>query len=142
MKKKLREAMARSVQGILSKSPVIIYTSDRGENGTSDDEDPTCAICLETFKSGEKLRKLGKNAQRPGLTWIHLVDLVCSHSFHLACIDPWLLTRQLCPLCNRNILRNSVPSISSGLMLDASERHPTQTNLSVESSAPIENSNL
>ena len=71
-KKKLREAMARSVQEILSKSPVLIYDSNQRENVTREDEDPTCAICLETFKSGEKLRKLGKSTWRPGYVCIHL----------------------------------------------------------------------
>ena len=71
-KKKLREAMARSVQEILSKSPVLVYDSNHRENVTREDEDPTCAICLETFKSGEKLRKLGKNTRRPGFVCIHL----------------------------------------------------------------------
>lgn len=91
-KKKLREAMARSVQEILSKSPVLVYDSNQRENVTREDEDPTCAICLETFKSGEKLRKLGKNTRRPGLTcirlWFSLLALLSFDMYWSVAINP------------------------------------------------------
>jgi hypothetical protein len=41
----------------------------------------------------------------------------------MTCIDPWLLSHQSCPLCNRNILRNSIPSISSSIMAVINERN-------------------
>lgn len=55
--------------------------------------------------------------------------LVCSHYFHITCIDPWLLSRQSCPLCNRNILRNSIPSISSSVMAAINERNEISTTI-------------
>jgi len=59
MKKKHRQELAQSVQQMLDKSPVIIYDSTKREDDQNDDE-PMCAICLELFKTKEKLRKLGK----------------------------------------------------------------------------------
>ncbi|CAF1047630.1 unnamed protein product [Adineta steineri] len=107
--KKLRLALEKSTQQILDKSPIIIYDPNNKDNVFSDDS-PMCAICLESFENNEKLRKL-----------------VCSHYYHLTCIDPWLLAHQSCPLCNRNILRNSIPSISSSIMDRFNEGNSVQT---------------
>lgn len=56
-KKKLRQAIARSTEEILRKSPVISYDAN---DPTLDHDDPTCAICLETFQAEDQLRKLGE----------------------------------------------------------------------------------
>ena len=60
--------------------------------GSHDDDDggECCAICLCRFCAGDELR-----------------TLPCSHAFHVACIDSWLLHRRgcdskqppTCPLC-------------------------------------------
>uniref|UniRef100_A0A8R1IN19 RING-type domain-containing protein n=1 Tax=Caenorhabditis japonica TaxID=281687 RepID=A0A8R1IN19_CAEJA len=55
------------------------------------DDPDTCAICLESFSHGEKLR-----------------HLPCRHVFHCKCIDVWLTqTRKVCPLCKRKIRSDS-----------------------------------
>ncbi|XP_061365367.1 RING-H2 finger protein ATL56-like [Gastrolobium bilobum] len=42
-----------------------------------------CAVCLENFKVGDACRLLPN----------------CSHSFHVQCIDPWILKTPICPIC-------------------------------------------
>ncbi|CAF0761550.1 unnamed protein product [Adineta ricciae] len=93
--KKDRQALAKSAEEILAKSPVIIFDA-ANQNLEFRDENPMCAICLETFSNKEKIRKLA-----------------CTHYYHIDCIDPWLLSHQSCPLCNQSILQTAIPSISS-----------------------------
>ena len=42
-----------------------------------------CAVCLESFKVGDACRLLPN----------------CSHSFHVHCIDSWILNTPFCPIC-------------------------------------------
>ncbi|KAG5035588.1 hypothetical protein AAZX31_04G164800 [Glycine max] len=42
-----------------------------------------CAVCLENFKVGDVCRLLPN----------------CSHSFHVQCIDSWILQTPVCPIC-------------------------------------------
>lgn len=45
--------------------------------------DLECVICLESFKFGERCRFLPN----------------CRHTFHVQCIDSWLLNKPICPIC-------------------------------------------
>lgn len=56
------------------------YTAFRFE--AKSQEDTTCAICMETLKTGEMVK-----------------SLQCSHKFHSKCINNWLLQKLQCPLC-------------------------------------------
>lgn len=49
----------------------------------SSTEDPQCTICLGDYQEKEVLRIMPK----------------CGHSFHLSCIDPWLMKQSTCPVC-------------------------------------------
>ncbi|KAF7838351.1 RING-H2 finger protein ATL47 [Senna tora] len=59
-----------------------------------------CAVCLCEFSEQDKLRLLP----------------MCSHAFHINCIDTWLLSNSTCPLCRATISISS--SSSSGLSME------------------------
>ena len=47
-----------------------------------------CSICIEDVKGGDRIRTID-----------------CGHSFHMACLDPWLLRHSECPNCKRSLRR-------------------------------------
>lgn len=55
-------------------------TRTRNDNGDADNK--KCAICLESFCDNDELR-----------------TLPCIHMYHVACIDGWLPTNGICPVC-------------------------------------------
>nr|XP_009588993.1 RING-H2 finger protein ATL46-like isoform X2 [Nicotiana tomentosiformis] len=50
-----------------------------------------CAVCLCEFSEHDKLRLLP----------------LCSHAFHIHCIDTWLLSNSTCPLC-RGVITSGI----------------------------------
>jgi hypothetical protein len=74
--------------------PVIVHASQEliqamtTEETLEEDFENNCAICQDSMRQGELVRKI----------------TVCSHQFHRSCIDNWLLNSSvLCPTCRHDI---------------------------------------
>jgi hypothetical protein len=74
--------------------PVIVHASQEiieamsTQETLEEDSENNCAICQDTMRQGELVRKIR----------------ACSHEFHRSCIDNWLLNSSvLCPTCRHDI---------------------------------------
>ncbi|KAL6983173.1 Receptor y region, transmembrane domain- and RING domain-containing protein 2 [Sarracenia purpurea var. burkii] len=96
--------------------PSLIFTAVVEDNCTS----TTCAICLEDYSVGEKLR-----------------ILPCRHKFHALCVDAWLTTwRTFCPVCKRDARTSTCdPPASERTPLLSSSPASLVTSSSILSSA-------
>ncbi|KAM7280806.1 hypothetical protein ACFE04_007940 [Oxalis oulophora] len=65
-------------QAFIDSLPVFHYKEIVGLKESAD-----CPVCLCEFSDKDKLRLLP----------------ICSHAFHINCIDTWLLSNSSCPLC-------------------------------------------
>ncbi|XP_039130063.1 RING-H2 finger protein ATL13-like [Dioscorea cayenensis subsp. rotundata] len=70
-------------QSCIDTLPIFLYKAIIGLKDPFD-----CAVCLCEFEPDDKLRLLP----------------MCSHAFHLGCIDTWLLSHSTCPLCRTSLL--------------------------------------
>lgn len=106
-KDRLQSRLSSAAKKALTKIPIISVS----ENPPTDE---SCVICLDTIKTGDTIRQLGMlQINNHKLNKKSITFLVCGHTFHHHCVDPWLLNHRHCPLCNLDILaayRVSLPS--------------------------------
>ncbi|KAF8081024.1 hypothetical protein N665_0909s0011 [Sinapis alba] len=81
-------------QALIDALPVFLYKDIKG----SSKEPFDCAVCLCEFSEDDKLRLLP----------------VCSHAFHIDCIDTWLLSNSTCPLCRGTLQDFSFEFFAAG----------------------------
>ncbi|XP_060217172.1 RING-H2 finger protein ATL74-like [Lycium barbarum] len=74
----------------LKKLPCFLYKVEERDRDIQEDS-LECAVCLERFKSGENCRLLTN----------------CNHSFHVKCIDSWLIKTPYCPICRTIAMKQS-----------------------------------
>lgn len=73
-------------QALIESLPVFLYREIVGLKEPFD-----CAVCLSEFAPVDKLRLLP----------------LCSHAFHVDCIDTWLLSNSSCPLCRGTLFSSN-----------------------------------
>ncbi|KAG7587016.1 Zinc finger RING-type [Arabidopsis thaliana x Arabidopsis arenosa] len=77
------ELEARGLSGdSLRKLPCFIMSSEMVKRQVTH-----CTICLQDIKTGEITRSLPR----------------CDHTFHLVCVDKWLIRHGSCPICRQAV---------------------------------------
>uniref|UniRef100_A0A1J3JQ72 Receptor homology region, transmembrane domain-and RING domain-containing protein 4 n=1 Tax=Noccaea caerulescens TaxID=107243 RepID=A0A1J3JQ72_NOCCA len=106
----------------LRSMPTTIFNGVCEEASTS----VSCAICIEDYRIGDKLR-----------------ILPCHHKFHVGCVDLWLgQRRSFCPVCKRDArtISNDTPASEHTYLLSPGSTPTSSFLLSSPSSTPLQSS--
>uniref|UniRef100_A0A1J3I5Q9 Receptor homology region, transmembrane domain-and RING domain-containing protein 4 n=1 Tax=Noccaea caerulescens TaxID=107243 RepID=A0A1J3I5Q9_NOCCA len=106
----------------LRSMPTTIFNGVCEEASTS----VSCAICIEDYRIGDKLR-----------------ILPCHHKFHVGCVDLWLgQRRSFCPVCKRDARTISIdtPASEHTYLLSPGSTPTSSFLLSSPSSTPLQSS--
>ncbi|KAE8675735.1 Endonuclease/exonuclease/phosphatase family protein [Hibiscus syriacus] len=93
----------QSINSELKQIPVLVYEestalSTRSSCFDTNLEDQNCAICLEGYVHGDRVRVLPR----------------CKHMFHKKCTEEWLEVPSLnCPICRDQVLEHCLRSARS-----------------------------
>ena len=95
----------------LTRDQVLLLDEEEYKPEITDENDEAacCAICLEEFELGEKVRVLP-----------------CGHKFHEDCLIPWLTERHAsCPLCKMDVLQHvkEIEAKQNGGSENANNKH-------------------
>ncbi|EGD82137.1 hypothetical protein PTSG_02811 [Salpingoeca rosetta] len=82
-----QEEMSQRVQTALDHLPTRQYDAAQDKTEEGDSSHDQCVVCLQNYSDGEMVRELD-----------------CHHLFHQACVDPWLMQHNTCPLCKRAVV--------------------------------------
>ncbi|WCJ33831.1 RING/U-box superfamily protein [Euphorbia peplus] len=82
-------------ESVIKTLPLFIYTAKNLSTKGAINNGKECAVCLLEFEDDDYVRTLP----------------VCSHAFHVDCIDIWLRSHANCPLCRARIFRSESPFI-------------------------------
>ncbi|CAM0910410.1 unnamed protein product [Alopecurus aequalis] len=72
-------------QAAIAAVPSFVYGA--ASEGSVGDGEAQCAVCLETLRGGETVRRLP----------------LCAHTFHVGCIDMWFDSHATCPVCRCHV---------------------------------------
>ncbi len=76
-------------------------TDSPAGNTIYDDYGKCCAICIDNFGNGDIVR-----------------ELPCKHEFHAGCVDEWLKTTPLCPMCKSSVREATAPPPSQNQIVE------------------------
>jgi hypothetical protein len=105
-------------------SEIIQLASETYEPGSIPPEDCQCAICLQDYEAGEKLRRLPCSGR---------------HHFHQSCIDNWLRVNDSCPLDRQPIVRRPANEALSPELSGRSYQQPSESESDEAARREIEN---
>lgn len=114
----LRGGMSRRV---VKAMPTLLFTTDLEDNYCTS---TMCAICLEDYDVGDKLR-----------------ILPCHHKFHTHCVDAWLTSwRTFCPVCKHdaNTTIRDPPATEQTPLLSSSSLSTSARSSSYVASTPMQ----